>query len=126
MLRTLRHLYEQVYDQGLHWKAFERTRAALYASTLARKLARNREAVSETLGWCGWAVGACIVLIASWELGGFAVLVSQEPMLRPPAFREAARAAPAQGQAGGCTQASLDRTTGLTTPSSCRPAGSGE
>ena len=125
MLQTLRHLHGQVHDKGLHWKAFERTRTALRASPLARKVARNREAVRETLGWCGWAVGACIVLIASWELGGFAVLVSQEPLLRPPAFREAARAAPAQDRAGGCTQASLDRATGLTTPSNCRP-GSGE
>lgn len=126
MLQTLRHLYGQAYGQGLRWKAFERTRAALRATPLARKLARNREAVRETLGWCGWAVGACMVLIASWELGGFAVLVSQEPLLRPPAFHEAARAAPARGHADGCTQASLDRATGLTTPSNCRPAGSGE
>ena len=126
MLQALRHLYGQVHDKGLHWKAFERARAALCASRLARKLARNREAVSETLGWCGWAVGASIVLLASWEIGGFAVLVSQEPLLRPPAFREATRAAAAQDQAGGCTQASLDRATGLTTPSNCRPAGSGE
>lgn len=126
MLQTLRHLYGRVYDQGLRWKAFERARAALCASPLGRKLARNREAVSETLGWCGWAVGACIVLIASWELGGFAALVSQEPLLRPPAFREAVRATPAQGQSGGCTQVSLNRATGLTTPSNCRPAGSGE
>jgi hypothetical protein len=126
MLQTLRQLYGQVYDHGVHWKAFERARAGLYAFPLGRKLARNREVVSETLGWFGWAVGACMVLIAAWELGGFAVLVSQEPLLRPPAFREAAGAAPAQGLSGGCTQASLDRTTGLTTPGICRSAGSGE
>lgn len=125
-MQTLRALYGQGYDQGLHRKAVERARAALHASSFGRKLARNREAISETLGWFGWAAGACIVLLASWELGGFAVLLSQEPLLRPPAFREAVRAAPAQGQSGGCTQVSLNRATGLATPSTCRPAGSGE
>jgi hypothetical protein len=123
MLQTLRHLYGQVYDEGFQWKAIERARAALCASPLACKLASNREAISETLGWCGWAVGACVVLAASWEIGGFAVLISEEPLVAPGAFREAVRTVPARGQAAGCTQASLDRITGLTTPSSCRAAG---
>jgi hypothetical protein len=117
MLQTLR----QLYDRGLHSAAVARARAALSASPLVVTLVRNREAVSDAAGWCGWVLAGGVVLFASWELGGFGVLIGQEP-LGPPAVHQPPRTMPAEAQAGGCTQASLNRTTGRTTAANCQQA----
>jgi hypothetical protein len=121
MLQTLR----QLYDQGLHSAAVGRALALLSASPLIGKLVRNREAVSDAAGWCGWVLAGGVVLFASWELGGFGVLVGEEPHQEPPgppAVRQPARTAPAEAQAEGCTQASLNRATGTTTAANCQQA----
>jgi hypothetical protein len=117
MLQTLR----QLYDQGWHGEAIERARAVFRASPLVREIARNREAARDAVAWFGWGLAGSVVLFAAWELGGFAVLVGQQPA-DPPAVHEPGRMVPAQAEAGGCTQASLNRATGRTTAANCQQA----
>jgi len=124
MLQTLRHFWEETYEQAFNSQGLERARAALLASPAVRALMRNREAVRDALGWGGWVLVGGVVLFAAWEIGGFGVLVGQ-PLL-PPAVWEPARPASADAEAGGCTQAALDRSTGLTISIACRRAGRAE
>lgn len=114
MLQAVERLYRQVVRS----EAFERARAALMAHPLARKLARNKLEITEALGWGGWGLAGGFVLFASWELVGFSALIGHHrlgaPEFQPPALIE-----PAPAEAG-CTQALLNRTTGVTVPGDCR------
>jgi hypothetical protein len=116
MLRSVR----QLYKQSCNSEAIERARALLLASPLVRRLLRDREAVADALGWCGWTLAAGALLYIAWEIGGFSVLVGQGPLLSPPALQAPMRAAATEPQAGGCTQASLNRSTGQTKAASCQ------
>jgi hypothetical protein len=69
------HMLRQLCDRWLRSGGVERARAAFCASSLGRQLARNRETVRDALAWFGWGLAGALVLVASWELGGFAVLV---------------------------------------------------
>jgi len=117
MLQAVRHRH-QISFRG---RPIERVRAALAGSPLVRGLVRRRQAVTDALGWCGWVLAGGAALFASWELGGFSVLLGQEP-LSPPAVHRPANLdpsrAPTDGPAG-CTQAPIDRATGLTIPVDC-------
>ena len=44
MLQTLRHFWEETYEQAFNSQGLERARAALLASPAVRALMRNREA----------------------------------------------------------------------------------
>ena len=79
----------------------------------------------QALGYCGWALGIGTAAFAFWELGNFSVLIGNAP-LRPAAVREEAPPPGAFRPAGesrdtrdGCTQAPIDRASGVTTPSDC-------
>src|SRR5262245_5296936 len=118
MLQAVEQLYERLHRQFVRSAACERARAALMAHPLVRNLTRNKEEVTEALRWCGWVLAGSFVLFASWELVGFSALLEHHrlgaPEFQPPALT---RLAPADA---GCTQALLDRTTGLTVPGDCR------
>ena len=114
-------MLRQVYDESSRSEAVERACSALRAAPLVGRLARDREAVGDALAWCGWVLAGGVVLFASWELGGFAVLVGQEAP-DPPALHQTADTASAQAEDGGCTQASLDRVTRKTTAATCQQA----
>jgi hypothetical protein len=84
----------------------------------------GRSAAIRALGLCGWTVAGAVAAFAIWELGNFGVLIGNAPLL-PTASRDAPEPGvfrPAAGSAeedGGCTQAPIDRATGLTTPTDC-------
>jgi hypothetical protein len=121
MLQAVRH-FRQLPRYGGH---LQRLPAALRSSRVARKLVRNRRRVADALAWCGWVLAGGVVLFAAWELGGFAVLLGPESFGRPQVHQPARIPpvhAPAQDRPGGCTQAALDRATGLTVSVRCRRA----
>jgi len=97
----------------------ERVRAALAGSALVRKLVRRRQTVIDAAGWCGWVLAGGTVLFASWELGGFSVLLGHEPLRPPPAIHQPAHLDPPFRAPAGCTQAAMDRATGVTIPVDC-------
>jgi hypothetical protein len=70
MLQTLRHVLAERPRE-----AIARARALLLALPLVRRLADDREALDEALGWCAWALAGAIALYAMWVIGGFGVLV---------------------------------------------------
>jgi hypothetical protein len=71
MLQMLRRLREQDV-----WRAAaERAGAALLAFPLVRKLASDRDALADALGWCAWGLAGAVALCAIWVVGGFGVLV---------------------------------------------------
>lgn len=119
MLQAVDRFYRQVARS----EAFERARGALMAHPVARKLARNQQEIAEALGWSGWVLAGGFVLFASWELVGFSALLGHHrlgaPEFQPPALTEPA---PADT---GCTQAPLNRATGVTVPADCRSDVSG-
>jgi hypothetical protein len=120
MLQAVEQLYERLHRQVVGSEAVERARTAVMAHSLARKLVHNKEEVTEALGWCGWALAGGFVLFASWELVGFSALLGH-PRLGVPELQPAALMQTAPADAG-CTQAPLNRTTGLTVPGDCRLA----
>jgi hypothetical protein len=117
MLRAIQRLQERVLQR----EAFERARTVVRASPLARWLARNKQDVTDTLGWCGWVLAGGFVLFASWELIGFSDLMGHRS-LRPAESHRPAQieSAPGGGASTGCTQATLNRDTGVTLPADCR------
>ncbi len=122
MLQTLLQTFRHLCDRRFQREAIERARASLRASPLVRKVCGDREAVRDALGWLGWALAGALLLLAAWRIGGFGVLVGQGPSVVPAPRQQVVRVVPAEVRAEGCTQASLNRTTGRTTAAKCQQA----
>ncbi len=71
MLQMLRRLREQDVSRA----AAERAGDALLAFPLVRKLANDRDALADALGWCAWGLAGAVALYALWVVGGFGVLI---------------------------------------------------
>ena len=73
------------------------------------------------LGTCALGLVLGFALLAFWELGNFGLLIGNGPLL-PPAANETPLFRPAVGPEetnAGCTQAPIDRKTGITAPADC-------
>lgn len=102
-------------------------RATIEAGDLALRglLASNKENIMRVAGFCGWTLAGGLAVFASYHLGSFSVLGGSEAA-RPAAvsehFRPGMNFRPAAGLWSACTQAPIDRSTGLTIPTDCQVA----
>ena len=81
----------------------------------------DRQTAATALGLCGWMLAGGTALFAFWELGGFSVLLSNDPF-RPAEILQSAPPStfhPAGEGEAGCTQAPIDRSSGQTIPADC-------